>query len=86
MLFGLAFSLNMWIGRGYFSACKSGCEPPVGDTSNIHVCRAILGTFVFGILALLLPTDSPVDRKGTIDWIGAFLGTGGLIAFNIAWK
>lgn len=60
-------------------------NPPL-EIRLIYICRAILGTFVFGILALLLPTDSPVDRKGTIDWVGAFLGTGGLIAFNIAWK
>ncbi|KAF4171054.1 hypothetical protein CNMCM8927_003790 [Aspergillus lentulus] len=47
---------------------------------------AILGTFVFGLLALLLPADLPVDRNGKIDWIGALLGTSGLIVFNVAWN
>ncbi|RSL89511.1 hypothetical protein CDV31_015852, partial [Fusarium ambrosium] len=53
---------------------------------GMQVLQAILGTFIFGILAFLLPSDSPVDRKGAVDWVGAFLGTGGLIVFNVAWN
>ncbi|KAL5085617.1 hypothetical protein Trisim1_010101 [Trichoderma cf. simile WF8] len=71
---------------GYLGAIWAGIFVEYVDWTWIFFGLAILGTFVFGILALLLPTDSPVDRKGTIDWIGAFLGTGGLIAFNIAWN
>jgi hypothetical protein len=50
------------------------------------VYRAIMGTVVFALLAFLLPGDVPVDRNGKIDWVGAVLGTAGLIVFNVAWK
>lgn len=56
------------------------------ESRDLSISRAILGTFVFGLLALLLPADLPVDRNGKIDWIGALLGTSGLIVFNVAWK
>ena len=45
-----------------------------------------MGAVVFGALGALLPPDRPVDRYGKIDWIGALLGTSGLILFNVAWK
>ncbi|KAF9241890.1 hypothetical protein DTO006G1_1581 [Penicillium roqueforti] len=47
---------------------------------------AIMGAVVFGALGALLPPDRPVDRYGKIDWIGALLGTSGLILFNVAWN
>ncbi|KAK4500417.1 hypothetical protein PRZ48_008606 [Zasmidium cellare] len=46
----------------------------------------ILGAVVFSGMALTLPWDSPVDSKGSIDWIGAYLGVGGLILFNFVWN
>ncbi|KAL2839825.1 major facilitator superfamily domain-containing protein [Aspergillus pseudoustus] len=48
--------------------------------------RAIVGTVIFVSLALLLPSDYPVDKNGEIDWVGALLGTAGLIVFNVAWN
>jgi predicted MFS family arabinose efflux permease len=48
--------------------------------------RAIFGAVVLSTLAFLLPVETPQDRNGKIDWIGAALGTSGLIVFNVAWK
>jgi len=48
--------------------------------------RAILGSIVFAALWVLLPHENAVDKHGHIDWIGAALGTSGLIVFNVAWK
>jgi hypothetical protein len=53
---------------------------------NTNICSGIFGAFVFGALWTLLHGERPVDRGGHIDWIGASLGTGGLIVFNVAWK
>lgn len=50
------------------------------------VFRAIMAAVVLGALWILLPQEKPVDRQGKIDWIGAVLGTSGLIVFNVAWK
>jgi hypothetical protein len=48
--------------------------------------RGLLGAAILAVLWILLPAERPVDRNGGIDWIGASLGTGGLIVFNVAWK
>jgi MFS family permease len=48
---------------------------------------AILGSVVFAIFALLVPREpEPMDKNGTIDYFGAFLGVAGLILFNFTWK
>jgi hypothetical protein len=54
--------------------------------SDNWLSRAIVGTVIFVSLAVLLPSDYPVDKNGRIDWVGAFLGTAGLIVFNVSWK
>ncbi|KAE9374123.1 major facilitator superfamily MFS-1 [Stipitochalara longipes BDJ] len=41
---------------------------------------------ISGMLRFVLPDERPVDPQGKIDWIGAALGTGGLIVFNVAWN
>lgn len=38
------------------------------------------------VLALIQPTERPVDAKGKIDIVGACLGLSGLLLFNIAWS
>jgi hypothetical protein len=48
--------------------------------------RAILGLVVFGSAILLVPGDEPQNPRGSIDWIGAYLGVAGLILFNFVWK
>jgi hypothetical protein len=49
-------------------------------------CGGIAIAPVLGALWFLVPPEEPVDRNGKIDWIGASLGTSGLIIFNVAWK
>ncbi len=51
-----------------------------------HINSAIAGICIFGPLFYLLPVDQPIDRNGKVDWIGAALGSGGLILFSVAWK
>lgn len=50
------------------------------------MCSATLGTVGFSTVALLVPDALPSDKSGNIDWIGSYLGVGGLILFNFAWK
>ncbi|KAL1853145.1 hypothetical protein VTK73DRAFT_9075 [Phialemonium thermophilum] len=47
---------------------------------------AMVGAVVFGLLGYLVPTDRPLDKHGKVDWLGAVLGAGGLILFDIVWK
>lgn len=46
----------------------------------------MLGLTVYGAAIFLSPQDEPVDPNGKIDWVGAYLGVGGLILFNFVWK
>ncbi|KAL6409921.1 putative efflux pump antibiotic resistance protein [Ilyonectria robusta] len=70
----------------YLGAIWAGLFVQYASWKWIFFSLAILGTIIFGILAVLLPTDYPVDKNGKVDWVGAALGTGGLIAFNVAWN
>jgi hypothetical protein len=45
-----------------------------------------LGVLIYTALCMVLPPESAVDKEGTIDWFGAFLGLSALILFNFAWK
>lgn len=51
-----------------------------------HDLSGMLGAAVFGAVALLVPQAPPSDQGGKVDWIGAYLGVGGLILFNFVWK
>ena len=55
-------------------------------TADIHDGRALLGTFVFGSLAIVLPKETPVSKGEKMDWVGSFLGISALILFNFVWK
>ncbi|KAF2158714.1 hypothetical protein M409DRAFT_71505 [Zasmidium cellare ATCC 36951] len=46
----------------------------------------IVGVVVFSLMVVSLPWDRPVDGGGKIDWVGAYLGVGGLILFNFVWN
>lgn len=47
----------------------------------------MLGTVVFGLSTLAIPSDNiKFADDASIDWIGAYLGIGGLILFNFVWK
>ncbi|PCG91555.1 Major facilitator superfamily domain, general substrate transporter [Penicillium occitanis (nom. inval.)] len=47
---------------------------------------AILGFSVFSLVFWMVPNAPPSDKGGTIDWVGAYLGVGGLILFNFVWN
>lgn len=54
--------------------------------ANLHDGRALLGTLVFGSLAIVLPTETPVSKDDTMDWVGSALGISAFIMFNFVWK
>lgn len=57
-----------------------GLEAELGDT------RALLGTLVFGSLAIVIPSETAVSKEENMDWIGSVLSIAGLITFNFVWK
>jgi MFS family permease len=48
--------------------------------------RGLLGLVVYGTVIMTVPADEPVDPTGKIDFVGAYLGVGGLTLFNFVWK
>ncbi len=48
--------------------------------------RACLGAVVYGGVWLVVPAEEHPLAKGKLDWVGAYLGIGGLILFNFVWK
>ena len=48
--------------------------------------RALLGTLVFGILAITMPHEKPPSSDEKMDWFGPGLGVSALIAFSFVWK
>jgi hypothetical protein len=48
--------------------------------------RALLGTLVFGSLAIILPNETPISKDEKMDWVGSILGISGFIIFNFTWK
>ncbi|KAB8073643.1 MFS general substrate transporter [Aspergillus leporis] len=46
----------------------------------------LLGFVVYGTAIVAVPPDDPVDPNGNVDWVGAYLGVGGLILFNFVWN
>ncbi len=47
---------------------------------------AMFGAVVYSGIFLSVPTDIISDPNGKIDWIGAYLGVGGLVLFNFVWN
>lgn len=56
------------------------------NTPVLTFDSAILGTVGFSIVFLVVPDGPPSDRGGKVDWIGSYLGVGGLVLFNFVWK
>ncbi|KAI0198163.1 MFS general substrate transporter [Astrocystis sublimbata] len=52
----------------------------------VFLLLALLGTVVFSAAAVAIPLDKPLDPHGGIDYVGAYLGVGGLILFNFVWN
>ncbi|KAH7061278.1 major facilitator superfamily domain-containing protein [Macrophomina phaseolina] len=54
---------------------------------RLFAAPAMLGAVVFGISAVIVPSDKAIPRdEGSVDWLGAYLGIGGLILFNFVWN
>ena len=45
-----------------------------------------IGVALFGGLFFAAPLEEIMHKNGKVDYLGAFLGLGGLILFNVAWK
>ncbi|ETS87856.1 hypothetical protein PFICI_01684 [Pestalotiopsis fici W106-1] len=52
----------------------------------VFFLMGLLGFVVYGSMILVLANDEPVDASGSVDWVGAYLGVGGLILFNFVWN
>ena len=48
---------------------------------------AMLGATIFTLFFFVVPSEGPpFDPHGRFDYVGAFLGTGGLVLFNFVWN
>ncbi|KAF2160377.1 hypothetical protein M409DRAFT_34162, partial [Zasmidium cellare ATCC 36951] len=77
-LFAASAPLGGWLGAllaGIFS-----------DWRWIFWLMTIMMAVVTGVLFFILPKEQPVDPKGRIDYVGAFLGVASLIMFNFVWN
>lgn len=45
-----------------------------------------MGAALYTTLWIVLPSELPVDKGGSVDWIGACLGLSALVLFNFVWK
>jgi hypothetical protein len=52
----------------------------------IVLSSGLLGFVIYGATIVAVDADEPVDAEGSVDYIGAYLGVGGLILFNFVWK
>ncbi|KAI8648350.1 hypothetical protein LRP88_02194 [Fusarium phalaenopsidis] len=50
------------------------------------VSVACIGAACFGGLVIVLPSETPVDKGGKIDYVGIIVGLGGLLLFSLAWN
>lgn len=87
-VFLVLFSPSSHHGNGSFSSCESRISLLTIITLPLLTTpRAMLGTVVFGLSTLAIPSDNiKLADDASIDWIGAYLGIGGLILFNFVWK
>ncbi|KAF1971678.1 MFS general substrate transporter [Bimuria novae-zelandiae CBS 107.79] len=65
-----------------------GAMAPIGAAGgSLFFFLAMLGAVVIGISAFIVPSDKAIHRDdGSIDWLDAYLGIGGLILFNFVWN
>ncbi|VDC04336.1 unnamed protein product [Peniophora sp. CBMAI 1063] len=52
----------------------------------MFIAMAIAGAVVFGIAFIATPRDRPVDKSGSLDLVGSYLGIGALFLFNFVWN
>ncbi|KAE8153230.1 major facilitator superfamily domain-containing protein [Aspergillus avenaceus] len=71
---------------GYFGALFLGAFLEKTDWKWFFLFMACLGVVSTVPVWALAPREPPVDKHGTIDWIGSALGTSSLILFNFVWN
>ncbi|PWI66611.1 hypothetical protein PCL_05024 [Purpureocillium lilacinum] len=87
VLLGL-FAASPPIG-GVIGALAAGlCANAGGLWSYTGLFAVIAATSAacMALLWLVLPREEPVDKHGSIDYVGAALGLGSLLLYNIAWN
>lgn len=56
------------------------------ETNDGRSCSAIAGAVIFGAAAIIVPAEEvTMDPNGKVDYLGSYLGVGGLILFNYSW-
>jgi hypothetical protein len=73
-----------------FSSAVSALVRP-GKSGRLWVLlmvlsSGLLGFVIYGATIVAVDADEPVDAGGSVDYIGAYLGVGGLILFNFVRK
>lgn len=73
------------IGAG--SACLiSGLLVQLTEWKWSFVVPACYGSVIFSLVWFVVPRDRASDHRGSIDWIGGYLGVAGLVVFNFVWN
>lgn len=56
------------------------------EANDGRSCSAIAGAVIFGAAAIIVPAEEvTMDPNGKVDYLGSYLGVGGLILFNYSW-
>ncbi|KAF2141172.1 uncharacterized protein K452DRAFT_228696 [Aplosporella prunicola CBS 121167] len=71
---------------GYLGAVLAGVFTQFTPWWGLFIFQGIFASVTFAILWKMLPPEKPFDAQGKIDWIGAGLGTAGLVLFNFTWN
>ncbi|KAF5879080.1 putative efflux pump antibiotic resistance protein [Botrytis fragariae] len=58
----------------------------LSDWKWLFFMLGLLGFLVYGVAIMAVGADIPIDSKGTVDWIGSYLGVAALILFNFVWN
>ncbi|TVY92494.1 putative MFS-type transporter [Lachnellula willkommii] len=71
---------------GYLGAVLAGIFTKFTPWWGLFLFLGLLAFVTSTVLWKLLPHEKPVDVHGRVDWIGAALGTTGLVLFNFTWN
>ncbi|KAF7954784.1 uncharacterized protein EAE97_000043 [Botrytis byssoidea] len=58
----------------------------LSDWKWLFFMLGLLGFVVYGVTIMAVDADIPIDPKGTVDWVGSYLGVAALILFNFVWN
>ncbi|KAI1608584.1 major facilitator superfamily domain-containing protein [Exophiala viscosa] len=53
----------------------------------LFIFLSLLGAVIFTVFFFVVPSEGePFDKGAALDWVGAYLGTTGLVLFNFVWN